>query len=113
MKYDLARLEAVAEGDKDFIVKVLKVFIVEVSTDIQKMQDAFKADEMLEISKLAHKIKPNLILLGLDQTTSLCIRIEKNRLTPMPVATLIKQLNDLQASVAEVVEVLKSDFSLV
>jgi len=113
MKYDLARLEAVAEGDKDFIVKVLKVFIVEVSTDIQKMQDAFKADEMLEISKLAHKIKPNLILLGLDQATSLCIRIEKNRLTLMPVATLIKQLNDLQASVAEVVEVLKSDFSLV
>ena len=113
MKYDLARLEAVAERDKDFIVKVLKVFIVEVSTDIQKMQDAFKADEMLEISKLAHKIKPNLILLGLDQATSLCIRIEKNRLTPMPVATLIKQLNDLQASVAEVVEVLKSDFSLV
>ena len=113
MKYDLARLEAVAEGDKDFIVKVLKVFIVEVSTDIQKMQDAFKADEMLEISKLAHKIKPNLILLGLDQATSLCIRIENNRLTPMPVATLIKQLNDLQASVAEVVEVLKSDFSLV
>ena len=113
MKYDLARLEAVAEGDKDFIVKVLKVFIVEVSTDIQKMQDAFKADEMLEISKLAHKIKPNLILLGLDQATSLCISIEKNRLTPMPVATLIKQLNDLQASVAEVVEVLKSDFSLV
>jgi len=48
MKYDLARLEAVAEGDKDFIVKVLKVFIVEVSTDIQKMQDAFKADEMLQ-----------------------------------------------------------------
>jgi len=113
MKYDLARLEAVAEGDKDFIVKVLKVFIVEVSTDIQKMQDAFKADEMLKISKLAHKIKPNLILLGLDQATSLFIRIEKNRLTPMPVATLIKQLNDLQASVAEVVEVLKSDFSLV
>ena len=68
---------------------------------------------MLEISKLAHKIKPNLILLGLDQATSLCIHIEKNRLTPMPVATLIKQLNDLQASVAEVVEVLKSDFSLV
>ena len=72
MKYDLARLEAVAEGDKDFIVKVLKVFIKEVSTDIQKMQDAFKADEMLEISKLAHKIKPNLILLGLDQATSSC-----------------------------------------
>jgi len=62
---------------------------------------------------LANKIKPNLILLGLDQATSPCIRIEKNRLTPMPVATLIKQLNDLQASVAEVVEVLKSDFSLV
>ena len=113
MKYDLARLEAVAEGDKDFIVKVLKVFIVEVSADIQKMQDAFKADEMLEISKLAHKIKPNLILLGLDHAASLCMRIEKNRLTPMPVATLIKQLNDLQASVAEVVGVIKRDFSLV
>ena len=113
MKYDLTRLEALAEGDKDFIEKVLKVFILEVTADIQKMQDAFKADELLETSKLAHKIKPNLILLGLDKATELCVSIEKNRLTPVPVAILTKQLNDLQASVAEVVEILKSDFSLV
>ena len=113
MKYDLARLEALAEGDKDFIVKVLKVFIVEVSTDIQKMQDAFKADEMLEISKLAHKIKPNLILLGLDQATALSVKIEKNRLKPLPLSILKNQLDELQALVAKVVVLLKRDFSLV
>ena len=79
MKYDLTRLEAVAEGDKDFIVKVLKVFITEVTADIQKMQDAFESEDLLDISKLAHKIKPNLILLGLDQATALSVKIEKNR----------------------------------
>ena len=113
MKYDLARLEALAEGDKDFIVKVLKVFIVEVSADIQKMQDAFKVDEMLEISKLAHKIKPNLILLGLDQATALSVKIEKNRLKPLPLSILKNQLDELQALVAKVVVLLKRDFSLV
>ena len=113
MKYDLTKLEAVAEGDKDFIVKVLKVFITEVSADIQKMQDAFESEDLLDISKLAHKIKPNLILLGLDQATALSVKIEKNRLKPLPLSILKNQLDELQALVAKVVVLLKRDFSLV
>jgi len=44
-----------AEGDKDFIVRVLKVFITEVTADIQKMQDAFESEDILDISALAIK----------------------------------------------------------
>ncbi len=113
MKYNLARLETLAEGDKDFIVRVLKVFITEVTADIQKMQDAFESEDILDISALAHKIKPNLILLGLDQATAISIRLEKNRLKPLSLSILKSQLDQLQASVAEVVVLLKKDFLLV
>ncbi len=51
MKYDLTRLETLAEGDKDFIVKVLKVFITEVTADIQKMQDAFESEDHIRYFK--------------------------------------------------------------
>ncbi len=68
---------------------------------------------ILDISKLAHKIKPNLILLGLDQATAISMKIEKNRLRPLPLPILKNQLDELQALVAEVVVLLKRDFSLV
>ncbi len=113
MKYNLARLETLAEGDKDFIVRVLNVFITEVTADIQKMQDAFESEDILDISALAHKIKPNLILFGLDQATAISIRLEKNRFRPLSLSILKSQLDELQTSVAEVVVLLKKDFLLV
>jgi hypothetical protein len=52
-------------------------------------------------------------LLGLDQPTALSVKIEKNRLRPLPLPILKNQLDELQALVAEVVVLLKRDFSLV
>jgi len=49
----------------------------------------------------------------LDQATAISIRLEKNRLRPLSLYILKSQLDQLQASVAEVVVLLKKDFLLV
>ena len=66
MRYELSRLEAIAEGDHEFMIKVLKVFVIEVTEDLIRMRVAFQQNNLLELSKLAHKIMPNLILIGIE-----------------------------------------------
>ncbi len=112
MSYELSRLEAVAEGDQDFIVKVLQVFVVEVSEDVKKMIQCFGYKDFVELSKLAHKIKPNLILLGMDEATDSCLKIEKNKKAPMPLEILKSLLDHLESSVKEVVLELKLAYKL-
>lgn len=110
--YNLSRLEAVAEGDTAFIHQVLTVFVTEVTSDIKKMQSALLVNDPIEVSKLAHKIKPNLILLGLENAASLCIKIEKSRFDPVSTPILQHYLNELQATIAAVIRLLKKDFPI-
>lgn len=112
MTYELSRLEAVAEGDQDFIIKVLRVFVVEVSEDVNKMFQSFKFNDFAELSKIAHKIKPNLILLGMESATNSCLCIEKNRLYPIPLEELWSHLEHLDTSIKEVVLELKLAYKI-
>ena len=112
MSYELSKLEAVAEGDQDFIVTVLQVFVVEVTEDVKKMIQCFGYKDFEALSKLAHKIKPNLMLLGMSEATDSCIKIEKNKKNPMPLEVLQSLLEHLEASVKEVVLELKLAYKL-
>lgn len=46
MMYELSRLEAIAEGDHEFMIKVLKVFVIEVTEDLIRMRVAFKQNNL-------------------------------------------------------------------
>ena len=110
MTYELSRLEAVAEGDQEFIIKVLEVFVIEVTEDVSKMFQSFKYNDFATLSKIAHKIKPNLILLGMQSATDACINIEKNRLNPIPLEQLWAHLDHLDKAVKQVVLELKKNY---
>jgi len=75
--YELSRLEAIAEGDQEFMIKVLKVFVIEVTEDLIRMRVAFQQNNLLELSKLAHKIKPSLVLIGIEGASESCLQNKK------------------------------------
>ena len=90
----------------------MQVFVVEVTEDVKKMIQCFRYKDFVELSKLAHKIKPNLMLLGMSEATDSCIKIEKNKKNPMPLEVLQSLLEHLEASVKEVVLELKLAYKL-
>lgn len=112
MKYNLSKLEAIAEGDQDFILKVLEVFVAEVSEDLKRMKDFLKSNEFEEISKIAHKIKPNLILLGISSAVEHCLIIEKNRLKPIALERFKYHLDSLDNIVCAVIKELRLAYKL-
>lgn len=76
MIYTLDKINEMADGDTDFIVSVISVFLEEVPEDLQQLEGAIAIGDLEQAYKLAHKIKPNVDLLGMEQTRAMALEIE-------------------------------------
>jgi HPt (histidine-containing phosphotransfer) domain-containing protein len=76
MIYSLDKLREMADGDEDFILSVVTVFLEEVPQDLEDLEKAIAEGDYENVYMLAHKIKPNVDLLGMEQTRSIALEIE-------------------------------------
>lgn len=82
MIYNLDKINEMAEGDEAFISSVISVFLEEVPQDLEELETALDQQNHDRVYKLAHKIKPNVDLLGMEQTRAVALQVEtlgKNR----------------------------------
>ena len=77
MIYNLDKINEMAEGDSDFVLSVISVFLEEVPQDLSELEAAVNASHYEQVYKMAHKIKPNVDLLGMEQTRAIALEIEK------------------------------------
>ena len=64
--YNLDELKIMADGDEEFLQEMLKTFIEELPEDIKAMNDAIENGNATLTYQIAHKMKPNLQIFGLD-----------------------------------------------
>ncbi len=76
MIYSLDKLKEMADGDEDFVLSVITVFLEEVPQDLEDLEKAIEAGDYENVYQLAHKIKPNVDLLGMEQTRAIALEIE-------------------------------------
>ncbi|MGB5204703.1 MAG: Hpt domain-containing protein, partial [Eudoraea sp.] len=76
MIYSLDKINEMAEGDEDFINSVISVFLEEVPQDMEDLEIAIDKGDYENVYKLAHKIKPNVDLLGMEQSRAIALDIE-------------------------------------
>ena len=100
-----------AEGDNDFIKSVISVFLEEVPVDLSALEAALESENYEQVYQLAHKIKPNVELLGMVQAHTSALEIEtlaKNK-------TNTSQINSffigLKKDVLQVIKELQNDFN--
>ena len=74
---DLSYLEMLSDGDMEFIASILETFIEEAPKDIDNLQKAIVANDILQIGKLAHKTKSSLQTLGLAELKQMAFDIEQ------------------------------------
>ncbi len=99
-----------ADGDQDFINSVISVFLEEVPQDLQDLERAISENDYENIYKLAHKIKPNVDLLGMEQARAAALEIEtlgKNAENSEQVA---RKFPLLKKDIHQVITELKNDF---
>lgn len=112
MIYSLDKLKEMAEGDEDFINSVVSVFLEEVPQDLEDLEQALSERNYEKVYKLAHKIKPNVDLLGMEQTRAAALQIETLGKNENNSAEIAKIFPLLKKDIHQVVSELKKDFNL-
>ncbi|RKR06512.1 HPt (histidine-containing phosphotransfer) domain-containing protein [Maribacter vaceletii] len=112
MIYSLDKINEMAEGDEEFIVSVISVFLEEVPVDLEALEKALAEMNYEQVYQLAHKIKPNVDLLGMEQTRAAALEIETLGKNEANMEEIKKVFPILKTDVTQVVSELKKDFSL-
>ncbi|WP_291870222.1 Hpt domain-containing protein [Maribacter sp.] len=112
MIYSLDKINEMAEGDDEFIVSVISVFLEEVPADIEALGIALEEMNYNQVYNLAHKIKPNVDLLGMEQTRAIALEIETLGKNKAGIEEMKKVFPILKTDIAQVVSELKKDFNL-
>lgn len=112
MIYTLDKIQEMAEGDEDFVHSVISVFLEEVPQDLDALENAIQQKDFEQVYKMAHKIKPNVDLLGMEQARAAAFEIEtlgKESGNESKIRELFPLLRkDIQQVIAE----LKKDFDI-
>lgn len=110
MIYSLDKIEEMAEGDQDFILSVVSVFIEEVPEDLGALETAIAEKDYEQIYKMAHKIKPNVDLLGMEQARACALELETLGKTNGAMDTIRDKFPVLKKDVEQALVELRNDF---
>jgi HPt (histidine-containing phosphotransfer) domain-containing protein len=112
MIYNLDKINEMADGDEDFINSVILVFLEEVPLDLERLENALEQLNYEQVYQLAHKIKPNVDLLGMEQTRATALQIETLGKNAANMGEIKEIFPILKKDIQQVVSELKKDFGL-
>lgn len=64
--FDLSILISVSRGDNDFVKKMIKIFVDQTEEVILNIEKCLVVNDFIQISKLIHKIKPDIDRMGIN-----------------------------------------------
>lgn len=112
MIYNLDKIQEMADGDEEFIRSVIAVFLEEVPADLYDLEKALGIKDYDAVYKMAHKIKPNVDLLGMEQTRAVSLQIETLGRGAEDKTEIERLVPLLKKDIHQVISELKNDFKL-
>jgi HPt (histidine-containing phosphotransfer) domain-containing protein len=98
---NLEQLHQISEGDIEFEIEILQVYVEDVSQRLEKVREAIDGNDWLIIMAEAHHIKGSSGNVGAFQVESLAIQLEKlNHLQDAEAA--LKIINDMFTNIKAV-----------
>lgn len=112
---NLKYLKSICDGDTKFMKDMIETFVSTTPSTINEMQNwSNKADWEL-VGKLAHKMKPSITFVGLEQAKAIIKDLEesgKNNVNTDKIPSKINQLGELcQKAFKELRQAMDSNFS--
>lgn len=112
MIYTLDKIKEMADGDEDFILSIVTVFLEEIPQDITGLEEAVNNRDHEKTYQLAHKIKPNVDILGMEEARILALDIETLGKNQGSFDEIEAKLPALKRDILQVIEELQSDFEI-
>lgn len=111
--YDLELIHKMCRGDEEKIIKMVHVFIEQISESIDEITTAYSEKDFTRIERLVHKIKPTLTYFGvatLEKEAHSLENLLHNKAEPSELEIKILSFNALTK---EVVISMKKDFDVI
>lgn len=67
--YNLAQLEELGGGDMEFVSMMVATFLEHTPGQLDEMKAAHSSGDLATLGAIAHKIKPNVDMFGIDAIT--------------------------------------------
>ena len=112
MIYNLDKIQEMAEGDEEFISSVVAVFLEEVPSDLNELEKAMELKDYNVVYNMAHKIKPNVDLLGMEQARATALQIETFGKKGENAGEIERLVPLLKKDIDQVISELRNDFKL-
>lgn len=74
---DLSYLEEIANGNTDFIVEMIDLFLQQAPESLLQIREQVVKKEFQSVGNLAHKLKPTFAMIGVMSGSKLAEKIEK------------------------------------
>ncbi|QSE96721.1 PAS domain-containing hybrid sensor histidine kinase/response regulator [Fulvivirga lutea] len=111
---NLKYLKSICDGDVKFMTEMIETFISNTPSTINEMQNWSDKADWEMVGKLAHKMKPSITFVGLEQAKSIIKEIEdsgKHNTNTDQIPSKINQLGELcQQAFKELRNAIQSDF---
>jgi PAS domain S-box-containing protein len=101
---DIAFLENLADGDKNFIREVMEIFVEDVPDDLESIERAIAKKDFDTVRQFAHKLKSSLSLTGLEKVRPGLEELEALALKKKDLAVIPKTFGKIRAIFLSAVE---------
>lgn len=95
---NLNYLKELSGGDSQFIKEMLEIFLANYPKYMKKLTTGIEVKEWVEIRKMAHKIKPTLAYIGLDELIPEFQQVEEWALANTNYESIVTKINTLNAT---------------
>lgn len=75
--YDLTQLSELAGGSQEFIDSMVETFLEHTPSQLAELINSYKSGDLTAMGGLAHKIKPNIDLFGIDTLKDVIRSVER------------------------------------
>ncbi len=112
MLYNLDELWDLTDGDTALVTSLVSQFIIDSSTSITNINNAIKLRDFSSIKFNAHRLKPALNALKIDQTKDIIAQIERKAANNLFDDELVNSVKELDAIVKMAIVALKGEFAV-
>jgi HPt (histidine-containing phosphotransfer) domain-containing protein len=95
--YDLSQLEELAGGSNEFVMSMVDTFLEHTPGQVDDLKSNYAEGNMEAVGGIAHKIKPNIDLFGIQELTEVIRSIEAAGKAGVQSEQLAKDIQQVHA----------------
>ena len=74
--FDLSYIECIS-SDPSFIKGMVSTFVEEIPLNLEQLKSYYKKGDLESMGDIAHKVKPTIIMLNMDQIKPIIVKFEE------------------------------------